>query len=147
MKTLYKFALLLAWMLLIFLFSSEVANSSSARSDVIVQIVSQSISWPQDILTFLIRKAAHIFIYFVLGVLMINVVKDFTPTTRRAVLLSILCVMLYAVSDELHQLFIPGRSAELRDVLIDTAAGSVGVGLYIVLSKIHKNSKISNNSV
>jgi VanZ family protein len=38
-------------------------------------------------------------------------------------------VVLYAVSDEIHQLFTPGRSGEIRDVLIDSVAGMVGIWL------------------
>jgi VanZ family protein len=42
---------------------------------------------------------------------------------------------LYAISDELHQLFVPGRSASLKDVLIDTLAALIGVICLIALSK------------
>ena len=52
---------------------------------------------------------------------------------------------LYAASDELHQLFIPGRSGEVRDVLIDTSGGAVGamiyIGIYMLAQKV-KNRRI-----
>lgn len=140
MKIWYKIALLIAWMGLIFLFSNEVADSSSERSGAIVDVIARSVSWSQDILTFLTRKAAHMFIYFVLGVLMFNVVKEFPLSKKRAVLLSVLFVMLYAITDEFHQTFVPGRSAELRDVLIDTTAGAVGVMIYYIAAKFHLRS-------
>jgi len=41
----------------------------------------------------------------------------------------LLSCSLYAVTDEIHQLFVPGRSGELRDVMIDSIAALVGVGL------------------
>ena len=132
--------LLAAWMLAIFLFSNEVADSSSARSGVIVEFISQSVSWSQDLLTFLTRKAAHIFIYFVLGLLTFNVVKDFRLSKKRVVLLSVVFVMLYAVTDEFHQMFVPGRSAELRDVLIDTVAGAAGILLYYFVTKLRSRN-------
>ena len=89
---------------------------------------------------FLTRKAAHIFIYFILGILMFNVVKDFPLSKKRVVLLSILLVLLYAVTDEFHQSFVPGRSAELRDVLIDTTAGVVGAMIYYFMAKFDLRS-------
>lgn len=126
----FALLLLITWMGVIFMFSNEIADSSSERSGVIVEVISRSVSWSQDILTFLTRKAAHIFIYFVLGVLAFNVAKDFRISNKRAVMLSVVFVILYAITDEFHQSFVPGRSAELRDVLIDTVAGAMGALIY-----------------
>ena len=83
------------------------------------------------ILTFLVRKSAHIIAYFILGILMyralrINIRRWRTRTVASFALLS---CSLYAVTDEIHQLFVPGRSGELRDVMIDSIAALVGVGL------------------
>lgn len=127
MKTRYKIVLLLVWMAVIFWFSSEGHDASTARSDAVVGMLPGVGGWPQDVVTFLTRKAAHAFIYFVLGVLIFAVVKDHAPSRKYAVWISVLFVLLYAMSDELHQAFVPGRSAELRDVLIDSVAGSVGI--------------------
>jgi VanZ family protein len=52
------------------------------------------------------------------------------------ILLSTILVAVYATSDEIHQLFVPGRSGEVRDVLIDTSAGLVGVVMtYFIIKK------------
>ena len=45
----------------------------------------------------------------------------------KSILLSIGISFLYACSDEIHQLFVPGRSGNILDVLIDTVGASVGV--------------------
>lgn len=128
LSRLTKYLLLLAWALVIFYLSSEGHDASSGRSDGIVVVLQQwGASWPQDVLSFLTRKAAHTVAYFVFGVLMFNVVRSYPGSSRRAVLWSVLFVLLYAASDEFHQLFVPGRSAELRDILIDTTAGTLGV--------------------
>lgn len=130
MRYIFSYTLLVLWAALIFYLSSEGSDSSSGRSDAIVQTIqSLGASWPQDLLTFLTRKAAHIFAYFVLGILAFNVVRLYPVGARKAVLMSIGFVLLYAASDEFHQLFVPGRSGEVRDVLIDTTAGTVGVAL------------------
>ncbi len=49
--------------------------------------------------------------------------------------------MTYAFSDELHQLFIPGRNGAIADVFLDTIGGSVG-GLIVYLGlKVKKEKK------
>lgn len=65
----------------------------------------------------LVRKIAHASEYFALTATL------FVPLTlyrfRRPVLFCTVFGILYAASDELHQLFVPGRSASLKDVCID----------------------------
>ena len=134
----------IVWMAVIFLMSSEVADTSSARSDEIVQTIrSIGVSAPEGLLTFLVRKAAHISAYFVLGILICNLLREHHISTKRTILLSILFAMLYACTDELHQVFVSGRSGEVRDVLIDTAGAAVGVAVYAaLLSRFYKKSEI-----
>ena len=136
MKTVYKIGLLIVWMGIIFWFSSEGHDASTARSDAVVSLFPGVGGWPQDIATFLTRKAAHAFIYFVLGLLLFNVMKEYTPSKKQAAWMSVAAVLLYALSDELHQSFVPGRSAELRDVLIDTAAGAAGILMYYFVTRL-----------
>ena len=63
---------------MIFLMSSEIAGTSSARSDEIVRTIqSIGVSAPADLLTFLVRKAAHICAYFILGILLFNLLKEY----------------------------------------------------------------------
>ncbi len=42
---------------------------------------------------------------------------------KKALIVSLAIVFLYSCSDELHQYFIPGRTARVRDVIIDTCGG------------------------
>jgi VanZ family protein len=140
-KYLYKYILVLLWMLLIFYLSSEGSDTSSGRSDAIVEVVRNVSSLPNDILTFLTRKAAHITAYFILGVLIYNLVRSYVPRARKAIGASILLVAAYAVTDEFHQLFVPGRSGEVRDVLIDTSAGLVGVVVTFFIIKKYTGRK------
>ena len=120
------------WMLVIFVLSNQPAAISSGQSGVIVGHLQQAMPGVSTaILTFLVRKSAHIIAYFILGILMyralrINIRRWRTRTVASFALLS---CSLYAVTDEIHQLFIPGRSGELRDVMIDSIAALVGVGL------------------
>lgn len=47
----------------------------------------------------------------------------------------------YAISDEVHQLYVPGRSGEVRDVIIDTAGASLGILSYVAIRKVIKQLK------
>jgi VanZ family protein len=129
-------------MLVIFLMSNEIAGTSSARSDEIVRTIqSIGVSAPADLLTFLVRKAAHISAYFVLGILLFNLLKEYGLGVKKMIFISIAIAMLYACTDEVHQVFVSGRSGEVRDVLIDTAGAAVGVVVYTALSsRFYKKS-------
>lgn len=75
----------------------------------------------------ILRKLAHFGIYALLGFF----VYGFLGTCNRykkAVLLifSVAFTFFYALSDEFHQMFVSGRSAQFTDVLIDTSGGILG---------------------
>ncbi len=132
-KKLSKIHLLLPllWMVVIFVLSHQSASISSGQSGVFVEqlhYIAPSID--QQLLTFLVRKGAHIFAYFVLGILMFNALWRVDLSNfrfNRPAMLSIIVCALYATSDEFHQLFISGRSGEIRDIIIDSCAATVGV--------------------
>lgn len=124
-KILY-FILPLLWMLVIFAFSHQPATISDTQSGVFVE---QLQAWlpaaDSGFLTFIVRKSAHIFAYFVLGVLMFRALRQ--TGLARPMLWAVVICALYATADEFHQLFVPGRSGEVRDILIDTVAATAGV--------------------
>lgn len=149
MKIHYKYLLLIVWIALIFFLSAEGADSSQARSGVIVGILrdSFSVDLADSFLSFLTRKAAHIIAYFILGLVIYSIIKTYELTTKRAIFFSVIFAMLYAVFDEIHQLLVPGRSGEVRDIFIDTIAASVGIGMYYMHDRIHHNSKNSKDRI
>lgn len=132
-KKLSKIHLLLPllWMVVIFMLSHQSASISSGQSGVFVeQLRHIASSVDQQLLTFLVRKGAHIFAYFVLGILTFNALWRVDLSKFKLnypVGLSIIVCALYAVSDEFHQLFVSGRSGEIRDIIIDSCAATVGV--------------------
>lgn len=144
-KKLFKILLLVLWMALIFFMSSQVATTSSGLSSIFVEPIRPYVpGFTEGILTTLVRKSAHIFLYFVLGVFVINFLKDYLHQKARLIGYSILFVFTYAVTDEIHQIFVPGRSSELRDVIIDTLAASLGVAIYYVITNLRTNKKVTN---
>ena len=73
-----------------------------------------------------IRKIAHATEYAVLGFLLAGSYADREKKRSRMIGIPIILGSLYAVSDELHQLFVPGRSCELMDMLIDSSGVVIG---------------------
>lgn len=129
--------------------SAEGAHDSKARSGTIVNFLKDSLSidFAEDFLSFLTRKSAHVIAYFVLGLIIYSIIKTYRLTSKRTIVLSIILAFLYAVFDEIHQLFVPGRSGEIRDVFIDTAAASVGVCAYYLCNRKYHTRKISKDRI
>ena len=146
-KKLSKIHLLLPlfWMAVIFMLSHQPASVSSGQSGVFVEqlhYIAPSID--QQLLTFLVRKGAHIFAYFVLGILAFNALwrVDLSKFKfNRPTVLSIIVCALYAASDEFHQLFISGRSGEIRDIMIDSCAAMVGIFIISIFVRMLQKSK------
>lgn len=130
---------------LIFVLSNDTAEKSSKKSDGLIVRCVQNImrrdlntEEKEKVLKYLVkpvRKSAHFFLYFVLGILIIDLFKSFSWLNYKAILLALLLCFLYACSDEIHQLFVRGRSCEVRDVLIDTIGSLSGILLYYIFSK------------
>jgi VanZ family protein len=124
-----------AWMILILSLSSDPADVSKEKSKAIEQLIRESIQRIQerfeigiidvDDFEFHVRKAAHMFIYFVLGLLLMMANKIMTIREKKSYFLAWTIGTLFAMLDETYQNLIPGRSGEVRDVMID----SIGVFL------------------
>jgi VanZ family protein len=74
---------------------------------------------------YFIRKAGHFTEYFVLSLLILRGIRGGQHATRLAwALATIAVVACYASLDEFHQSFVPGRTAAVSDVLLDTIGGA-----------------------
>lgn len=87
----------------------------------------------------LIRKGAHFTIFFLLGILVYLTLK--TYNVKHAILFSILFCFFYACTDEIHQLFVEMRTAQILDVFIDTSGACVGIGLFYLFTRKSLNVK------
>lgn len=132
--------LVLIWASLIFLMSSFDATDSSNQSNFIVNIISNILNIENArLLSLIIRKLAHFTEYLILGFLTINMLNK--NDISRKYLISILICIIYATSDEIHQIFVPGRAYQIRDILIDSIGSITGVYLYkLINTKILKNN-------
>jgi VanZ family protein len=92
-----------------------------------------------DFLHHVIRKCAHLTEYFILSMLILRGIRAGEKGLYlRWVLVTILIVACYAALDEYHQSFVPGRTAAVGDVLIDTTGGiaaQIVASLFFLLGK------------
>lgn len=86
----------------------------------------------------IIRKLAHFSIYTLVGILIMSFVSTYRVLLWKKWLISILVGLVYAISDEYHQSFIPGRSAQITDVLIDTSGVIFGIMIVLIVISVYK---------
>lgn len=75
----------------------------------------------------LVKKSGHLTGYAILGWLFLRSWESLKMNIKQAQALALLSSVLYAITDELHQSFVPGRHASVIDVLIDTIGIAVGL--------------------
>ncbi len=129
------------WYAVIWFFSSQNGAESQSVSDgVLTQLFHYDIlNSPMvlsSLLSFLVRKAAHMGVFFVLTGLLVFALKGCTQRIGVQAGVAVgLCGILAAV-DEFHQTFVPGRSGLPRDVVIDLCGGAVFLLCWWVFRKI-----------
>ncbi|TQR10147.1 VanZ family protein [Psychrobacillus soli] len=140
MKKLLAYTSVFLWMALIFYFSNQPANESNELSTGITEVIVTAVEKVAPHSNFIVgnlnhfvRKNAHFLIYLVLGVLLIHSLRLSGVDGYKGIGLALSICVLYAISDEVHQLFVPGRGAQVRDVFIDSAGAFVGIGIYVVI--------------
>ena len=133
--------LTLAVMAFIFIQSAFPASMSNIESNSIVAMLMQYFDVSRSTLTFYVRKGAHFAEYLVMGSCLALLFYSIKKTGRyrkrwliSIFLLSCMIGIVYAVSDEIHQRFVAGRSCEFRDILID----SCGVALGVMIVSLYK---------
>ncbi len=166
MKPVLRFSLCaipaLLCMILIFSLSSQTAVESSETSEsfiheiltqVFPEFVEESLEVQKnriETLQFFVRKTAHFSLYALLSLLLLFAFLQLF-TFYKASFSSLLCSTLYAVSDEIHQSFIPGRSCELRDVFIDSLGAFTAlcfmILIYHVFCQYRKKRKNTPHSI
>lgn len=146
------FILTILWMVFIFYMSNQPAEISSAQSGGVVEILSKlpilgdivNKMMEVDIAQFVIRKAAHLSAYYILGTLMFMSMYADIKNINKISIKAFLFTFLYACSDEIHQLFVAGRSCELRDVMIDSTGGILGILIIYSIIKIANKKRRIN---
>ena len=147
-----NFGITLLLMIGIFHFSAQPAPKSQQLSDGVVyyaialfEKLVPNITF--DTASFIVRKAAHMSEYLLLGFFwsqtvinlnkLHNHIRQIKTGFFRIFLSSWSIPVLYAISDEVHQSFVPGRSCELRDMCIDACGALIGVLLSLAFQHKH----------
>lgn len=133
--------LLVTWMIIIFLFSNQLADDSTILTNGIIKNIinilnPRNADFISNYIFLPIRKSAHFIEYLILGILCINFVKNYKIPKRRLLVLCFLICSIYACSDEFHQLFVSGRSSNIKDVCIDSVGAIIGIFIYTKIVKI-----------
>ena len=160
MKKYIFLVLVILWMSLIFSLSDRSAVESTSNSNVIIDFIidcSSKITGRDfneveiqnfyDVLEFPVRKSAHFILYFILGILVFLFINEFKYSVNDKMIITLLICLIYAFSDEIHQLFVSGRSGEFRDVLIDFLGSILG---YFIVNRcllIIKNRQVNNGII
>ncbi|MBP3914568.1 MULTISPECIES: VanZ family protein [unclassified Clostridium] len=147
-RLIISWSLLIGWMLLIFFMSNQPADISNKQSDLAINLFSiigiDLNNHLGEIASFVVRKAAHFTEYFILYCFSIAVCKHYVDI-KKARIYCLFIVLGYAISDEIHQYFIPGREMAIRDVAIDFSGGVLGFIVNIVIYKIKFNKRNNCN--
>lgn len=139
----------LLWMSIIFSFSNQQGessgNTSKRISEVIVNIIDIQNKYTdieKEALTKqiepLIRKLAHYTFYAVGGILIANCVYQFCKKENILIGTSTAIGVIYAISDELHQLMIAGRNGNIKDVLIDSLGIVTGIMFFLLVMGMYQ---------
>ena len=147
-KKIIKIILVLLCMFTIFSFSSDNGGESTNKSDRTIVKIYQFITnkklnnsekqYVIDKYVTPVRKGAHFTIYLILGILVISLIKEYRMIDIKSLIIAIIFCFLYACSDEIHQLFVVGRSGEVLDVVIDSIGSFIGIFIYYKLKGVKK---------
>ncbi len=151
MRKILPWAAAILWMALIFFLSAQVAEQSDQLSTgitekivAIIENVIPNAGLVAETMNHVVRKNAHFFSYLMLGVLTANALRSSGMRGFKGVAAAFAICAIYAASDEIHQLFVPGRSGQFTDVLIDSAGALIGSGIVGILSR-KRHSGAKNN--
>ena len=132
-------------MTLVFYLSNQISDESSKLSGGITQAIlnffnileGKTLEQQSQIET-IVRKLAHYSIYTIGGILILLHVNLYKISANKKVIISQLIGTLYAATDEVHQLFVPGRSGEIRDVCLDSLGVITGIIITLIIQKMIK---------
>ena len=141
-----SWAAVLFCLLSIYHLSAEPAAESVANSqgivagclDLTMEVVQHQLDEPEKArlvqrIDRVAREYMHGVVYLVLGLALSNALLVSGVKGRQAWLLALSLCVLYAVSDEIHQVFVPGRSFQFSDLAMDTAGSIIGIWLMWLL--------------
>lgn len=126
-----SWVLVVLWAVVIFLMSANTGADLTDGDGLVARVrallMSAQVAW-FGVGVDLVSPFAHFCEYALFGFLLQNALGC-SLTPRRALLLAVVAASAYGVTDEFHQLFVPGRACDPVDWLVDTAGATLGAFL------------------
>lgn len=150
-KRLIYLVFALTWMITVFNFSNEPADTSQNTSlnitkKIVETFVKKDTSTEQkeqilEKTDHIVRKLAHFTLYAIGGFLIFNFINTYNFGDINKIIYSLCTGVIYACTDEIHQLFIEGRSGQITDVMIDSLGVITGLSVFLCVKKIVERCK------
>lgn len=119
--------------------SKKITNEITKNIDSIQKLDKVEKTKELDRIESIIRKIAHFSLYTLVGILLMAICSTYNLNEIIRIIISLLSGIVYAISDEIHQMFIAGRTAKPTDVFIDTLGVILGIVITMLILKITSN--------
>jgi VanZ family protein len=90
----------------------------------------------------IIRMLGHFTEFFLLGLFVILFINTYKISKKKIYLFALVFCLIYSISDEIHQIFVPGRAFEIADMAINIAGSAAGILLFALINKMAYKIKI-----
>lgn len=148
--------LLLGTFFTIFGFSNQDGEESEGLSQKVTEVITKNIKSVQNLdkeqrenvlqrIDRVIRKIAHFSIYTVVGLLLMGLMSTYKIKENNRISISLIIGVIYASTDEIHQAFIPARTAQMTDVIIDSMGVLLGILCAWLITKLLQKIAQTNN--
>lgn len=147
-KRVAKVLLCVMWLGIIFYNGTRQGVVSQRSSKEVVKVVSKFIDIPLiklntpnikfNEINFYVRKNGHFFQYLIFSVLLCAAVRQFKLYKSSELFLLLFLLLLFPVIDEFIQKYIPGRTSNIFDIIIDFSGGILGMLISNISYKMHK---------
>ena len=142
------FILLIITFIVIFNFSNQNGEKSGGLSREITEDMTKNVQSIQKLeeneknkvlkkIEHIIRKTAHL-LYTLIGIITMSLMCTYNVKGSKRIETSLIVGVVYAVSDEIHQIFIPDRTASIIDVGIDSCGVLVGSLIVFLIFNVIK---------
>ncbi|MBU3189427.1 VanZ family protein [Clostridium bowmanii] len=155
-KTIVKVLLCVIWLSIIFYNGTRQGEVSQKSSEEVIKVASMVMKVPKvtidkpniqfSNLNYYVRKNAHFFQYFIFGIFLCAAIKNFNLYKTSKIFLVLFLMLFFPVMDEFIQKFVPGRTSNIIDIIIDFSGGTLAMILtnisYKLSSKFKKKKEV-----
>lgn len=148
-RIIFHWIIVVLYLAMIYYFSSQDGTKSHKVSAGLLEHIKLLFVFiPEDIFEFfsgvdknheyILRKMAHFTEYLILALIVFKALRVSRVKVKRSFVFTSVFCLLYAVSDEVHQFFVPGRAFAVTDILIDTSGAVFGLIIAAFFNYIKK---------